>query len=351
MILDRKKLLAAIDIIKPAIATKDLLEALAHIWFNGTTLMAYNDASLGLEVPFKTDIKGGLKADLLIGVLSNSNAETIETTTDDGDDVEIKVGRAKLKLALLPQDRQLWTFPKPNKITSPLSNQMISGLKDVMISIGMGTTSPEQLGVTLKTEKTLIHLYTTDDQTISQKAVDRPAKWEDVRVIFPTPFVEQLIKHGDEGTQIAISSDSVVATTTKGVKIFARLIDAPMPFDFAKTIAEHVRSTDVVDIPGRLRLALERATVIAEAQTDKAKAIECLIKEGKLRLYGESPYGVLRDSMELGKDIPSNEFGINPKLLKRGLPLATKIKFGDRCVVLEGDRFMYICAHSALPKN
>ena len=376
MKLERAVLLAAAETIKPALATKENFEDQTHIWSDGETLTAYNSTSLGITIPFKSELKGGIRGSVLLGILSNSRAKEVEITAQK-EEAEIKAGRTRLRLALLPADRALWTFPSLSKTKgSSLPTGFLDALKAVLISTGNGTTAPEQLGVTISGEGGQVHLFTTDSETIAWKTAVRPKDWADGRVIVPTPFIEQLIRLGDDKTMLyfvngteknwmvemnneayekagrkerlkseGIKTNGIIAATGNGTRIFARIVDSPKPLDFAKIATDNMKQTDPVAIPTRLRLALERASVMLNGQS--SEFMELGVERDRMNIYAKTPYGELRDSMVLDRELPKMSCKLNPNMLKRALPLCDKIGFSEHSVVLTGERFVYLAATAA----
>lgn len=341
MIIDRKELLDAAETVKPALATKELLEELVHIWSDGKTLTAYNDG-LGIQVPFKSDLIGGIRGSVLLGVLANSRAKEIEINVVE-QEAEIKAGRTRLKLALLGADRTPWQFPELSKQkAASLSASLLEALKAVLISVGKGTTKPELLGVTFASDGKQVHMFTTDDDTIAWKTAKQPADWSDQRVILPTSFVQQLLSFNDPKTKLYLSKDNAIAVTSDDVKLFARIVDCPKPYDFEKIANDNIQKTDPVPVPNRLRLALERASVMLNGQADEL--MEIAIKDDHLRIYARTPFGDLKDNMTLDKSMPDMNCKLHPERVKRALPFCEKIGFSDRAIVMTGDHFIYMAA-------
>src|SRR5260370_904174 len=121
--LPRKEFLEVLETTKPALSTKELIEELLHFWSDGKFITAYNDQSLGIQVPFESEFKGGIRGTIILGMLEHSRAKQIEMEIPEEGEATIKCGRARIKLPLLPPERAIFELPdfkklKPYSITT-----------------------------------------------------------------------------------------------------------------------------------------------------------------------------------------------------------------------------------------
>ena len=339
MKLERKVLLDALELAKPALSTKNVLPELTNFWFDGDTVTAFNDISLGIQVPFKSELRGGIVGSLLLGILSNSRAKEVELLIE-GEDAELRAGKTRLKLALLPPSRALWHFPEHGKGKGALlSRGLLEALKASILSAGSGTTEPEQLGVTIYGDGKQVHLFTTDVRSVTWKsAVDSHDEWKDKRLIMPIEFVEQILKQANDKTRLFIGKDGLIAIRD-GLKIFARSIESKNPRDFEKMLKDILKSATPVPTPLRLRLALERACVMLDGHKNETMRVS--IEDKLLILDAKTPFGELHDSMALEKAVPEVSFNVMPDLIKRGLEYTDRIGFSNHSLIMIGDHMMY----------
>lgn len=342
---ERTTLLAALDVVKPAIATKALLEELTHVWFSKGQIVAYDDV-LGIRVPFECDgLEGGLKGALISGLLNASGAKTVEISVD-GKEAELKAARAKLKLAVLDPDRAVWDFPNTKKSSFfPLSKELLAALSDVLIAVGQDTSIPDQLGVTFVMTEDGLSLYTTDSKTIAEAFVKKPKDYDVDHVVLPTPFIEQLLRLCGPDGEMAILKDSVVAYSKSGIGIYARLVDCPDPSDFEtelqRALPKGFRKA-AVDIPEVMKLAVERALVVLDGKV--AEPISLYVKDKVLHMEAESGLGELRDQIPLEQEHEDVDIKVDPALIKRALEKCDKMLVADRCLCMigRGGDFVYV---------
>lgn len=347
---DRRELLRELEKAKPALADKDLLEELLFFWFDKDTITAYNDKTLGIQVPFETKLRGGLRGTILLGLLSNSLGE-VEIESAEKGDVVIKIGgkktkSTKLKMPLLAIDRVPYELPDVSKAKPvTLTAAFYEGLKTVMTSVSATANVPDLKGVTIVNQAAL-QLYTTDAKTISWATIKDVKGWPikpGHRVILPIPFVEQLVALGDDRTKLHLTEDDVVAITGDGAMLFAGLIESDRPINFQETIETARKDVQLVTMPKKLKLMLERADVMLMGQQEQV--IDMAVEDGELDLHTSTFYGVLRDNVQL-EEIPKDvSLKANPGLLKRALPNCTTFGMSNDTVIVAGENFMHLVAN------
>lgn len=343
---DRVAMLAALNLVKPALATKDLVEELAHVWFDGETVTAYNDADLGIQAPFESPFKGGIRGALILGLLHNSRAKEVIFEEVGEGEVMLKAARAKVRLSVLDPERAVYELPGESTNTFKFDDSFIDALKLSLLSVGNDTSIPEKMGVTISVTKQYIDFYTTDSKTIAHADIKRPEKGPKpgLRAILPTAFCEQLIRLCGNGGYLDVQDDIVMARNSDNVLIWARLVEmADKPFDFEGAMERNLKGSDNAEyeIPSRLSLALDRALTMLDGLPDEPAKFS--VADGKLRVEVTAEgRGELKDSVDITGEAPEATFKIAPNLIKRALPLTTHMWASARVVYMQGEGFRYI---------
>lgn len=341
MQVNRSLLLSAIESIKPALASKEMIEELCCVWLDGKYAIAYNDSSLGMRVPLQCDLKGGIRGNLLLGILTHSRAKEFSVTLED-EVAELKSGRSRFKLTLLAQDRCPWSLPDINKADPiQVSMEFLEALETVRISIGTGTTRAEQLGVTIYREETDLCMFTTDSNSVSSYSLPIPDNWPKKlgRVIWPTPFIDQLLKLKKLKHYLEIwPRENDVTAHYEGLMIYSRTVNNLKPVDFRKIENEN-KSNKSTPIPKKLRLSMERACILLNGQPNEK--LEILYDGENIKLMSQTPRGSLTDNMNVSSPLEERKYSINPELLKRAIPLCDTITFAPRSIVLSNKQFSY----------
>jgi DNA polymerase III sliding clamp (beta) subunit (PCNA family) len=338
MKLPRQELLTALEVAKPALASKDLVEELTCLWFDGRRVTAYND-TIGISFAFESDFQGGLRGSLLLGLLDHSRARDVEITASDKEsEMLVKAAGARLKLALLPPARSVFDYPEfPEDRAWVIAKEFLEALPRVMLSVGQDVSIPDQLGVTLRTQGDRLHLYATDSKTISAASIARPKGCEIRHAIIPTLFCEQLLKLCKDGGHFYVDRDTALVRSNKGVGLLGRLVNAARPIPFAETIQRYMPKDpngSAVPVPSRLKLALERASVVLEGAP--GDPLEMSFDGDFLDIYAKTPYGEIKDEIKLDREHANTRARVHPELIKRALGHASEMTLIPGCLLMLG---------------
>lgn len=357
--INRQDLLEVLQLVKPALAAKSIISEFTHVWFDGHHLTATNDNGFGIRLPWSSDLIGGLPGTLLMGLLSNSKAKEVEFVPDDKNDdgVILKMGKARVKMTLMPlkaingiykkQDREwLIDSDKLKGKTFRTTNEFVETLSQVMVSAEAPKSKIAELtGITIIRDGGL-HIFSTDDDTVAWakfKEDNWPLKGGK-RVVIPIPFVEQLLAEVANGgdAEIRLDKNFVYAKGNRNMEIFSNLVSVEEPTNLIKLGKSAIENAKYVKIPARLKLALARAFSMLESS--KESFIRVSIKNNVLRVVTKNDLAELKDSIPLEGDTPDVETMLDPKLIKRGLPLCERMYISKSTTVLANKDFAYIIA-------
>lgn len=360
--INRQDLLNALKLVEPALAAKDIIVEFTHVWFDGRTITATNDMGLGIRVPWTSTIKGGLPGKLLLGLLSNSKAKEVDIVPNDKDDdgVILKMGKASVKLTLLPLKAITGIYKKqergwlvdndePEGKKFETSKAFLDAISLVMISAEAPKSKIAELtGVTVIKNEGL-HAFATDDDTVAWcKFKDNawPLK-EGKRVTIPIPFVEQLLGFTKNDPADLWLGKNFIYANCRDAGIFSNLVTVEEPTNLIKLGKGAVENAAYVPIPARLKLALARSFSMLDNQ--KESFINLRVKESVLRITTKTALGELKDSIPLEGKMPEVETMLDPKLIKRGLPMCERMYISKTSTVLTSkEDFVYIIAAFSL---
>lgn len=341
MKINRNELLAALKIIKPAIATRDIIEEFTNVWFTGTHLIAGNDVGFGISVPFQSEFKGGIRGSLLIGLTNNTKIKEFELEPGKENGLVLKAGRSKVELSVFPIKKMLVQVPEESDKGVAIPKEFLEGLKKVLFAVGSETRAmPEQKGVTLVKGPVFNHMFATNGATIAQYTWDDKFPVPNKSIILPSEFVDALVNNN-----VKTLSYGKGWAWAKGEKIFifTKLLQNDEPKDLIKITEEASKGAVYIPIPQRLKLALARASVLLDKQ--KQEHIIVKVEGAVLRLKTSSALGDLKDTIALDKDVPTMEAEINPSYLQKALDKCDSMFIGKKAAVLTGKNFSYFIAY------
>lgn len=373
--MERKKLVEALALVEPSLANNDLIPALTHFWFTGKEVMGYNDV-ISVVVPCETTFRGSVKGRVLYNFLTKCSGPEVEfkeikpsktkSKKDSGDDVndledapnlQIKCGRASMKMRLFSDDTFLFELPEYEDWPSidVESKHFLDALDVCLQSLGSHVSEPERNGITvMPQEKGVLHLYSTDSVTLSHAAVTNQ-----VRSDLPDRFVlsfafcdaarRLLSRSKKKEYQLHLDEDHAVMAFEGGIKLFGRLIEDMSPLDFDDVFSRHLPKRDtnlMIPIPKRLGIVLERAYVaVAKSMTPETRFKVISDSKGtSLRITAASEYGEVRDRVRLsdGDGHPDVSVKVDLKRVRDcGFDVFDNIRITDKCIVLSKGSDMY----------
>lgn len=346
--MDRKQLSGKLSLIKPALASKDIIPVFTHFMFTGAYVQAY-DNIIGMRTLCDTEFKGAVP-NILLDLLSSSSATDIKFTEKDAK-LHIKMGNSRLTLPIIPPDKFLFEFP--DEVTPInqffLTDDFVRGL-ELCLTSTEEDGPPQVNGVTIQLTKDCLRMLSTDGETISNYTLeDRGGK--DNMFVLPAQFVKTvlaLVKSiKDDGATLTVAEGFAIASFDKGsVEIYTKLklIEDALDFDgVVEQALDGFDDSDLVAIPSTLNNALSRSMVVMKSQKEAETKIT--VNDGYVMLHTWSSLGDVKDRAKLKGPHPQIEINANPNLLARVMDQCDKIFINERMVILTGDRYKYYCAN------
>jgi DNA polymerase III sliding clamp (beta) subunit (PCNA family) len=366
----RMELLEKLRLVAPALSDKELIPVLTHFWFQGNTVMAFND-QIAIQTRLKTDFTGAVPGKVLLELLGASRSTEVKfTLTDDNLLVALghhskKTGKfvvnTKIDLKVLPVEDFIHTMP-PVKPDAGIkgTQEFLPAIECCMQSISNDTSIPDQLGLTLIPNGKDLYLYATNNQTLSHAKVkaktDLPG-----RVILSKPFCEQLIAlTQDRDFRLIVATDHAMVVVPDHATLFGRLVSSEHPLDFNEIMEAHLpdgKGLQMITLPDNLEYVLKRALVITDTKMEETKSL-ITVKDGRMTVISKSPLGELKDNVAENKkkydennklieqtpikDHPDISVRLNPRLLKAGYGRYDKLLVTESCAVMVKDDTVYL---------
>lgn len=168
----REQLLEKLELVAPALSKNDLVPVLKHFWFKNDAVMAYND-----QIAIKTKLASGFTgavSSVLVGLLKASRAKEVEFAETAKGNLMLKAASAKFKLPFLPDETtKIFQMPEPN-IGNAIPIDMgtfLEAIGSCMLSLKEDPSIPDSLGITIVRDDGCMHLYSTNDATISTSSL------------------------------------------------------------------------------------------------------------------------------------------------------------------------------------
>lgn len=344
---DRDQLLTTLADAQPALGESSLLPELAHYWFDKEFVYAYN-SDLGIRLACATGLECGVPGKALIDLLRTTALKTVTFTADKAG-VALKFGRSTLKLAVKDPGNQYWPYKDPGK-TKPslvLSEELLSGMKQLTFVRTGGGTQPLHHGVAVIPTDDGVELYATDSATIARVELKTtPPKCDPF--IAPWPFVAAAAKLAKAGAPLYVA-DNILILKVGDTLIGSNLLEFPDEPDIVKIVDDTVRSVGkLVALPEGLGPLLQRATILAGKEEAN---VTFTGGSSELKLAAKFEMGDVAEVLTLsGKTGASGVTFLAERVLRglKGVPVVAKFGFDKNALTFwggaEGARMLYMVA-------
>jgi DNA polymerase III sliding clamp (beta) subunit (PCNA family) len=357
---NRVELVEKLERVAPALSGNDLVPVLSHFWFKENTLLAYND-QIAISTKLSSNFAGAVPGSTLISLLSVSRAKEVEFFVKEDMDGKklpegqllIKAASSKLKLPFLPEENtKIFEMPKPNpqELLPVDMNTFLEAVEACMRSLKEDTSMPDSLGITFAFGNGVLKLYATNDATISHASIKLRQDVKEGRFVLSGNFCRQMIalaKLADK-RHIEIADDYSLFQCGDTI-LFGRLVDVQRPLDFDNVISQAFPKSihnQLVAIPSKLHLMLERAVIITESKTERSKTA-ITVKDGIAKFLSQSEKGEVRDQVQLEDMQPDVSVTIDPRLFKAGYGGFDRMALTEQCLIMTKGSSLYLVSACA----
>ena len=348
--MNRSELLAKLERVAPALSSNNLVPILQHFWFRDNMLLCYND-HIALQTSLKTDFVGAIPS-TLVSLLSVSRAKEVELVLDKTGELTVKAASSRFKLPYMTvKAAEIFAMPEPTKEALPVDMAaFIEAVEACSRSLKEDTSMPDSLGVTMIYNNKGLDLYATNDATISYARVKTKQELKDFRVVVSGEFCRQMLTLAklDGAKHLEIHDDYSLFTCGDNT-LFGRLVDVQRPLDFDSVIESSfpvAAEKQLVTIPSKLELILDRAIVITDSKQDRPKT-DINIKDGVAKFFSQSPdKGEVHDSMQVEQHHPDVSVSVDPRLFKAGYGFFTHMLITENCLIMSKGSNLYLVSAS-----
>lgn len=279
MNISKSNLLAALAIVKPGLASKELLEQTTSFAFIEGRVVTYND-EISISHPIDgVDFEGAINAKELYGLLSKIEKDEIEMTIE-ADQLLIHAGRVKAGLKLEGEVKlPIKEVPaKMHKISNPKRFNHL-------LTFAMQTCSkdPAQSKLSCICLKKNGLILGSDGFRLLQAQAD-PLPVEDF--LLPASSSVEIIKI--DPTFVSLEKGWAHFKNDKGTVVSSRRIDDDyMPNEQIKNVLGFNKVGEI-QFPAKILQIIERVGLFAKGDTPIDELVEVSIEGGKMRLRAQA---------------------------------------------------------------
>lgn len=327
-VLNRSKLSQLVSNVLPFTATSAFLPILTHIALKDGKISAFNDMQgIEIETDALSELCCAVPGAAFLKIIKTINTEELDLTTDvNKHSLTIKFGKNKTKLAILPDDDFIYSFPEiEHAETLKISTVFLEAAKLCLASVSEVPGHPELNTLTIIIDGKNIELYATDNKTMSRVTFTEEEAQGNVKLVVPAQFFAQLLDLSEststeDGITIKYNEELLSVDFNNGTRISTVVVKITSMIDFKEFFESEIPDMErllLCEVPLGFVNALERASVFSELKNQKFVNIE--VKEQALYLRSHSALGKADDIIEFPEDLGSFSFDVNPDTLAKAI--------------------------------
>lgn len=324
--LDLKRTL---ELVKPGLARKELLEQSTSIIFRKNHIFTFND-EVAVVAPLDTGITGAVPSDPLYAFLGKLGEGADINIESQENEFKFSSGRNRAGIRRdeeikLPLDEEI---PEPEE-WEELPEKFLEALRRILFSCSGSGHRPIL---------TCIHI--TEDWMEScdgYRMTRAKIQWgSEDNLCIVGKNLEKLSQYSP--SHFGFSPNWIQFKNKDGVRYAVRIVDGEYPDLDKFTEVEG----EEVEFPPEMENALDWAAVIVDSSIKFTQKIDVSIGKGQCTVKGEGPEGWAEQSVRMKYSGKPIIFQAHPQMLKEMVKLARKITIGDKSVKIEAEDFVHI---------
>lgn len=331
MRINKVKLLSILQAMKPAIASKEILEQSTHICFDKNIIRAYNDR-ISIMAPFETGLSGTVNAAKLISLLEKIPRKKIKLKFNKVNKM-INISVKNIKAAIkLETEIKLPTLELPKiKEWNVLPKDFCSAISFASFSAGKNMGREELTGI-----------YIFGNQVVScdsfratkiklKKKIESP-------LLIPASSAIELVKYFPIEY---VSENGWLHFKCKKEVIFScRSIEEKYPIESILKLFK--KSGEKIKLPDYFEKVIERIQVLVDPDFEQDKEIFLRFANNQLVCKGEGTLGWIKETIDLNCSNKEIEVQVHPQFLLEILKHLKEIDIDETLIYFKGDNFEHI---------
>jgi len=334
MQINKKDLQEALEIVKPGLANREVIEQTTSFAFMEERVVTYNN-EISISHPIKDlKIKGAIQADKLYALLSKVKKDIIDITTE-GNEIILSSGRMKAGLTLQSEIKlPLEDIPKIKEGWKDLPENFIKCLRFAMSACGKDMSRPILTCVHINKNG---YMEASDNLRIIQCRLssELPVK----TFLIPASAAVDVVKLNP--IRIAKEQEGWVHFQTEmGTIISCRIFGKDKYVSTSSRM--EVKQEQEIIFPGIIQEVLDRAIVFAKRDYILDEIIEISLENRRLKLRSFFDEGWFEEEINIRYTGDPISFSITPYLLKDILSESSKCIISKEKIKFEGDDWIYV---------
>lgn len=295
----------ALEIVKPAIAKKELIEQSTSFAFADGKVLAYNDEVYMSHPVEGLDLFGAIKAEELYGIISKIKEKEILLDVTDN---EVVITAGRTQVGLLFESEIKLPLDQIDSVTEmiPIEDEFLDKLSFASMVTDTNFLTPVLTCVHVDKNT----LSSSDNRRLCHITLKQDTGIENL--LLPAKIVPLIIKM--QASKIAVTESWVHFENEVGTKLSARIFSGKFPQ--ISGIISVVPDIEI-ELPANLTETIDRAEVFSKKEYEKDELITIELSKKKLILKSKSDSGWFKEVNKCDyADADILSFDIQPIFLK-----------------------------------
>ncbi len=330
MNINKKELLEALEIVKPGLSTKEIIEQSTSFAFIKGKIITYND-EISISHPVKNlKLTGAIKADEFYKLLSKLKGDEIEIDIQEAE-ILLKSGKAKAGITLQKEIRlPLEEVDKPEDWKA-LPDNFIHHLRFAMGACTSDMSRPILTCVNICSNGTL---YASDSYRLVEAKCSKKMGVNDF--LLPASSAVHVVKLNP--TQICLGNGWVHFKTEGGTVLSCRVFE-----DIYPDITPHIEVKGMqVEFPKTIKDVLDRASVFAKRDHFLDEQLDITIGNNRIKVKGQSDAGWFEEECNMRYDKEPVTLMVTPYLMQDILNESHQCTVSKDKMKFQGEDWTYI---------
>lgn len=320
MIVDRKELLAKLDICKPGLSKREIVEETVRFIFSKDSITTFND-EICIIAPYETDFQCSVNGEELYKILSGIKEDEVDIVIDKEQmKITSKKTRAGLSTLIGEKERvdtlvdKLLDATEKKGFWKKIPQGFLEGISLCMFNASKDMTTGVRCCVAVKGDQ----IFSTDSVRISRYTMEGEAK----EMLIPARSAIELVKYPI--THYGISDGWLHFLTDKDVMFNCRMMVGEYPYGINRFF-EKKPTHGPFEIPIELQEVMKNAVIMATGDGVVTKMVEMKIDKGKILCRSEKDRGWMEKEIDFDYKGKSITFFINPIFFAQILEKSTTL--------------------------
>lgn len=329
MKINRKELVKALEVVRPALASKEMIEQTTCFAFINNKVVTYND-EISISYPLEIELEGAVNAEEFYSFVKKVKGEEI-TFEIENEEILLKAGRSKAGLRrqseiLLPLD-EIAEVKRWNK----LPDDFVKAVHFCMSACGRDMSKAISTCVHIKSD----FVEGSDNIRLAGHSLSGKLKIKE-NILVPADTISKIIKLIP--IEFSTSEGWVHFKTSDGAVISCRTFDGV--YDDMSSFFEGTGEN--ITFPKEIISILERARIFSKREVSLDESVEILLTRNKIQIKSESASGWFKETAKTNYKGEELTFAIAPYVLVDILSETSKAVHDGNRLIFEGDGWKYI---------